>query len=328
MMRTTTGYFFMDKQKFSKLALSVPQQLDFLSKQGLIIEDPESAKEVLGVVSYYRLSGYSLPFKRPHTHNKESRQFQNDISFDKIWQLYQFDRELRLLVSDAVEKIEIAFRTALVNATCVKLNPFWYTERTHFRCEEHFDFIQKNIQTIIKSKQELFIQHYFKKYGFPAYPPLWMMIETFSFGACSKLFKNIKSKSLRQEIANYMDTHTTILESWLMTLSYTRNLCAHHARLWNRWFVNPPIIPKYEPLKKYFLTTTNFKFHVIAYIIQRLLEKVSPKSHWKQKLFALFEKYEEFPGEPMGFQNEWRNDPFWNLNGNARKTETMIFQAA
>ncbi len=312
-MRTTTGYFFMAKQKYDKPALSIEQQVKFLSKQGLVINEYESVRQVLSVVSYYRLSGYLLPFKHPHNQKNEPRQFQSNTTFDKIWRLYQFDRELRLLVSDAIEKIEVAFRTALVNVTTVKLDPFWYTELSHFRSSEHYDFIMKNIQATLKSKQELFIKHYFQKYNAPNYPPLWMMIETLSFGLCSKLFKNIRSKSLRQEIANYFGAHTTILESWLMTLSYTRNLCAHHARLWNRWFVNPPLIPKTEPLKEYFFTTTNYKFHIVAYTIQKLLEKISPKSNWKNKLFDLFEKYEEYPGEQMGFENDWRKDLFWDI---------------
>lgn len=302
----------MAKQRYVKPALTIPQQVDFLSKQGLVINDSDLARQVLRVVSYYRFSGYLLPFKLPHN-NKHPRQFQQGTTFEEVWQLYQFDRELRLLVSDAIEKIEVAFRTALVNVTSVEFNPFWYTERSYFRNEEPYILLMKNVHSILKEKQELFLQHYFNRYESPHYPPLWMMIETFSFGVCSKLFKNIKSMPTRREIANHLGQHNTIIESWLRTLSYTRNLCAHHARLWNRWFVNPPLLPKHEPLKEYFFTTTDYKFHTVAYVIQKLLMEIAPNSQWKQKLFELFEKYEHFPGEQIGFTKKWRIDPFWEI---------------
>jgi hypothetical protein len=82
---------------------------------------------------------------------------------------------------------------------------------------------------------------------------------------------------------------------------------------WNRWFVNPPLIPKYEPLRAHFFTKANYRFHLIAYILQRLLEKVSPKTDWSEKLFDLFKKYKNYPGIGMGFKSDWETDPFWEL---------------
>lgn len=311
-MRTTTGYFFMTKQKYTKPSLTIEQQIEFLTKQGLQIENHGLAQNVLSVVSYYRLSGYLLPFKLSHNHINP-RQFKENIAFEHVWQLYQFDRELRLLVSDAIEKIEVAFRTALVNVTSVAFDPFWYVERAYFKSDKPYQIVLDNVKEVIRNKQELFIQHYFKKYNTPEYPPIWMMVEALSFGICSKLFHNIKSIAIRNEIAAYLGQHTTVIESWIRTLTYTRNLCAHHSRLWNRWFVNPPLIPKHDLARSNFFTTENYRFHLIAYILQQLLEKIAPKSHWKEKLFDLFKKYENYPGIEMGFKSDWKTDPFWKL---------------
>lgn len=302
----------MGRQKYTKQALTVDQQIEFLSKQGLQIENPNLAYSVLSVVSYYRFSGYLLPFKLPHNSNSP-RRFKEHITFDHVWQLYQFDRELRLLVSDAIEKIEVAFRTALVNVTSVAFHPFWYVERSYFKRDKPYEVVLKNVKDVIRDKQELFIKHYLDKYDDPNYPPIWMMVEALSFGVCSKLFNNIKAITVRNEIATCLGQHTTVIESWLRTLTYTRNLCAHHSRLWNRWFVNPPLMPKHEPLRAYFFTTEDYRFHLIAYVLQRLLEKIAPKSHWKEKLFDLFKKYENYPGIEMGFKSDWETDPFWEL---------------
>ena len=235
------------------------------------------------------------------------------MCFDNIWQLYQFDRELRLLVIDAIEKIEVAFRAAISNITSLKLDPFWYADQTHHRQNGPYLVLMKNIKKIMHEKHETFLKHYIHTYKEPEYPPMWMIIETLSFGMCSKLFRNIKPIAVRQEICQTFKQHSTVIESWIQTLTYTRNICAHHARLWNRWLVNSPLIPKNDLAKKHLYTKENYKFNLVAYVIYRLLQEIAPKSPWRDKLYQLFEKYEQFPGPTMGFRNNWREDPFWEL---------------
>jgi len=315
-MRTTTGYFFMASKKYTKPALTIPQQIEFLISQGLRIDDRDLAAQALSAISYYRLSSYLLPFKLHHQ-NSSPRQFKANATFDQIWQLYQFDRELRLLVISAIEKIEIAFRAALTNVTSNRFHPFWYVERQYFKTNktkankkrDFFDDYYKTVKGISSSKQEVFIQHYHQKYDDPEFPPIWMMIEALSFGTCSKMFDNIQSKEVRNEIASFLGQHTTIIESWIRSLAYTRNLCAHHSRLWNRWFVIPPMIPKQAPIE--FDANGNYRFRLIAFVIDQLLEKIAPESNWKNNLFDLFHRNEHFSGIEMGYASNWRLDPFW-----------------
>ena len=98
------------------------------------------------------------------------------------------------------------------------------------------------------------------------------------------------------------------IESSLEPLRYTRNLCAHHSRLWNRWFV-------YTPKHLHDLGTLVSKpntFHIQAFLIDKLNEAISPGSKWKERLFHLFEKYSQYiPFELMGYQPDWKNDLFW-----------------
>ena len=314
-MRTTTGYFFMVNNKYSKPALTIEQQIKFLTSQGLQIPNPELARHVLSTVSYYRFSSYLLPFKLQHQ-NDSPRQFYKTATFEQVWQLYQFDRELRLLVADAIEKIEVAFRAALINVTSNRFHPFWYVERSYFRenktsKKSFFDDYLKTIKAISTNKQEVFIQHYHKKYKEPEFPPIWMMIEALSFGSCSKMFDNIQSKEIRNEIASVLGQHTTLIESWIISLAYTMNLCAHHSRLWNRWFVIPPLIPKNSLITSH--VEGNYRFQLIAFIIHELLKTISPESRWRQKLLELFEKNDQYPGMAMGFNVNWKVDPIWSL---------------
>jgi abortive infection bacteriophage resistance protein len=310
-MRTTAGCLFMRKEKYRKPRLSIDEQIQLLAEQGLKIESLQDAQHVIKVVGYYRFSGYLHPFKSPHQNNSR-RNFQCGITFDTIWQLYQFDRELRLLVSDAIEKIEVAFRASISDVTSKELGLFWYADSKFCRNQSlHLNFMRK-IDSQLKHPEEVFIQHYLEKYNDPKFPPVWMMIESLSFGTCSKLFSNIQSIAIRNMISEIFQQHTTIIESWMKVIVSVRNICAHHSRLWNRWLVEAPIVPKNEPLHGYLLNH-NRKFIVCAYILTKLLQPVAPQNHWKNNLYDLFDKYNQFPGLTMGFSKEWQKDPFWEL---------------
>lgn len=94
---------------FDKAAIPVDAQLDLLAKRGLSIQDRERAKKFLEVVSYFRLSAYMRPFQ---THGHA---FVAGARFQQVTQLYVFDQRLRLLVMEAIERVEVAMRALLGN---------------------------------------------------------------------------------------------------------------------------------------------------------------------------------------------------------------------
>ena len=109
---------------FSKPATSVPDQIALLKNRGLIIEDSQVAEHYLLHVGYYRLAGYWQIFQNDrinHTFNK-------DATIEGVIDLYNFDRELRLLLLDAIERIEVSFRALLSNIMCCRYGPVWYAE--------------------------------------------------------------------------------------------------------------------------------------------------------------------------------------------------------
>jgi abortive infection bacteriophage resistance protein len=98
---------FWGRMKFTKPALSFEAQAQLLASRGLLITDLVSATAFLMHVNYYRLAGYVLPFEIDHA----SHQIRPGTRFEQVAELYLFDRELRLLVLDAIEKIEVSVRT-------------------------------------------------------------------------------------------------------------------------------------------------------------------------------------------------------------------------
>jgi len=321
-MRTKAGYLFMEQQKrkFEKKSLSINEQLDLLIDRGLIIIDHNIAFHCLSTVGYYRLSAYFKPFLI--SNNGEKHQFKPKITFDQIWQIYVFDRELRLHVSDALERIEIALRAALSNVLSQRYGNLWYLSKKPF-CQKWLtkphnknkkkkfspsQYFIKEINEICDNKKEDFLSHYYKKYDEPPHPPSWMIMECLSFGKCTSLFRNLAELKDKKMISEVFSYHARVVESALEPLRYTRNLCAHHSRLWNRWFVYTP-----KNLNAFgnFNSEPN-SFHMQAFLINKLNEVISPDSKWKDRLFHLFEKYSDHvPFDLMGFQSDWRNDSFW-----------------
>lgn len=306
-----------DRKSFSKAAATIDEQVRILKQRNLVIADLDKAKHYLSTVSYYRLSGYFKPFQQT---NSSSHLFKPKTTFENIWSLYVFDRELRLLISDAIERIEVALRTALSNSMSLHYGNLWYLDDTPFSKhwlepkgrahESPYDFFKREINHICARQKEEFIKHYFSKYNNPPYPPAWMVMECLSFGKCTSLFRNLKKLEDKKAVCKVFDYHPRVIESCLEPLRYIRNICAHHARLWNRWFV---YIPK--EIKAFGNVPTKTRsFHEQALMIDRLHQSIAPHSSWKKRLHTLFENHEEsVPFEYMGFGDNWRKNPIWTI---------------
>ena len=101
------GFFSVPAKKYTKPALSIDQQIAQLQQRGMTFGDPKRATHYLRELNYYRLSGYWLRREADHA----THQFQPGTAFEDVLADYVFDRELKLLVLDAVERVEVSVRT-------------------------------------------------------------------------------------------------------------------------------------------------------------------------------------------------------------------------
>ena len=97
--------------KYTKQAISIPDQISKLKARGLRFGDEAKAANYLSNISFYRLRAYTYPFQ---DNNDPEHPFIKQVSFEEILRLYVFDRQMRLLLFNALEKIEIAFRTQII----------------------------------------------------------------------------------------------------------------------------------------------------------------------------------------------------------------------
>lgn len=318
-MRTPAGFLLpMNNQNnaFEKLPLSIDDQLDRLGSRGVIIQDRDVARHYLSYISYYRFCGYAIEFEGELVNGE--KQYRNSTTFEQILDCYVFDRKLRLLVIDAIERIEIAIRAVMVNELALKYNDaHWYLNKSLFLPKfKHNDLIQsikKETQykaqdtSVQGKKREQFIKHYYDKYQIPELPAVWMVAEVLPLGSWSMIFANLVDRENQKIISKHFEINYIVMESWLHTLTYLRNLCAHHSKLWSRNFTLKPLIAsKYrDQLEK------NSRFSAQAAILKIFLDVISPGSEWAKHLRTLINDHLNIDIKKMGFKENWTNDPFW-----------------
>jgi abortive infection bacteriophage resistance protein len=291
--------------KYTKPPLSYHEQADLLQSRGLIISNTDYAVRLLERIGYYRLSAYGLPFQ------SQKDKFNDQTKIEDIERLYDFDRGLRNIYLTTVSRVEIPLRTRITYYLAHKFGPFGYLSGTNFsKYFNHTKWLSSVEEEIDRSK-ELFIQHFRQKYqkDSPGLP-IWMLTEVMSFGSLSLLFSGliINDQSI---ISKEFSIHPKVLKSWLHCLVYTRNICAHHARLWNRTLGIKPLIPRKVKEWQTPVLIDNDKVFSVFTIANCLLSKLSPGNDLRNRLMKLFDDYPYIDKSKMGFVTDWESHELW-----------------
>lgn len=298
----------MSRIEYNKPPLSYQQQIEQLKSRGLQIKNTDKAIHLLENISYYRLSGYWYPLLA----DKKNHIFKPESTIESAFNLYCFDRELRQLVLAEIEKIEVAVRAKISYVLSHQHGPFWFQNQSIFSDPiKHAETITKIDLEYHRSDEE-FIRAFKNKYS-NKLPPSWMMTEITSFGSMSQLYKNLKPGREKRDIANHFGLADSVFMTWLHSIVYLRNVCAHHTRLWNRAMSISPQIPK-SP-KKPWLSYTNIqnnKTYFILSMVAYLLQTVNPHHRFIQKFKALLSKYPNVDTKALGFPMGWKNELLWN----------------
>ncbi|MBK7882892.1 MAG: Abi family protein [Chitinophagaceae bacterium] len=297
----------MSKIPYNKLPVIYPDQLQQLKNRGLIVNNENKALHLLESISYYRLSGYWYPLLQ----DKKKHQFKPEANFDTAFSLYCFDRKLRQLVISELEKIEIGVRAKMIYVLSHQYGCFWFKDAHLFKDPvKHANTLGKIGEEYRRSDEE-FINAFRNKYSDPL-PPSWMIMEITSFGTLSILYKNLKPGREKRAIANYFGLADSVFETWLHSIVYLRNICAHHSRLWNRAMSIRPQIPQ-NPRKIWISNTNirNSRTYFILCMIKFLLQTVNPKTGFSSKLKSLLKEYPNVDTRAMAFPYDWEKEALW-----------------
>ena len=305
--------------KYTKPAITLADQLQRLKDRGLDIRDDASAIQSLENIGYYRLSGYSFAFKNP----PDRRTFKTGVSFDRIIRVYEFDRELRNLLMDAIDRIEISVRSRIVNATCQAWGSHWFMDAARFhRRFNHtqlLDTLERQLgityddvtlqRQLPASHPETFIEHYYTKYGDPYLPPFWMTGEVLTLGTLSRLYTGLDDASMKAALSAPFGVPAKVFGSWLHSLSHLRNTCAHHCRLWNRTFsISPKLAHKHQGIMN---APNRLEGHLV--VVADALDVTFPGHSFRPRFRQLLASYPEIDPVALGFAAGWEALPFWNL---------------
>jgi len=296
--------------KYGKLPFTPDQHVELLQSRGLVISNEERAKRYLNNVGYFRLTGYMYHLQR----NDGSHQFLDDVTFDDVILHYQFDKKLRVLVIEYLERIEVALRARLTDKFSVSHGFYWYTQYDLYDDKAVYNSINEEIKERFDDPQERFLKSFKYKYHSENLPPSNMAMEVLSLGKLSRLYKGLSNKVEKRAIAVEFNLPSTILSSWFIYLTNVRNICAHHSRLWNRKITaDRPTIPNRQQyrfngdLPEDFNTT----MYGIVSMIDRLLKNINTGNSFINKFIALIVKYPSINTGLMGFPIDWKKNSAW-----------------
>lgn len=284
--------------KYSKTWISVDDQIRLLTKdKGLECDSIDALRRALETVGYYRLSAYWFPYK---TTSDEGRTvFREGTTFDGIMRTYEFDRRLRLLMFDAVGKVEVFLRSRLAYFAAEEDGVFGYPESLKGKLAQEYSKAKKG---------EQYIKHFASTYGDEHdLPPYWMMVECSTMGTLELLYSKV-SPGTRTKVASALGIKVPVFKNWLSVLRVTRNACCHHSRVWNReWGVCPKI-----PNAWGWSAIPNNRTFAVLSMIYYLLGKTSGSAeHWRTELEKLLEEFQDIDPRKIGAAEYWRDAIPW-----------------
>jgi abortive infection bacteriophage resistance protein len=318
---------------YNKPHLTFEQQLALLKSRGLEVTDEKAALEYLRRLGYYRLSGYLYPFRANLQTSQEKNlkdqtqdTFLPGAKFQDAVLLYVFDKKLRLLILDAIERIEVALRVdiayllgkedpyAYANSNLLHGN-FTIKTDTQTGKTKHQEWLTKLEQLVLRSKEK-FVTHYKIKYGLPL--PIWVAIELWDFGLLSTFYQGMRVNDKLNIAEKYAIPDWRIMENWLRCLNYARNITAHHSRLWNKNLIDRPKLPRPDEMVSFNPLLGNAdvisRVYVVLCILAHFIGYISPRSSWQNRVIALIQSFPcaaSISLKDMGFPEDWRQHSFW-----------------
>lgn len=295
----------------AKPSRTIQEQIALLQSRDMQFKNVNNAPHFLSNISYYRLKGYWWEMQD----DKVNHHFKPESYFEDVIDLYNFDRHFRIIVFNAIERIEVALRTKISYFMSLSYGATWYLNPKLFINHKNYGrFVSKTFSDMHNSSEEFMVKHFNNHPD--EHPESWKSLEVLTLGTLSKLYQNIahqlpeKSK-IANEFGLYNQKH---LSSWLLSITVVRNIIAHHSRLWNRVIINKYDWPKNTPKPILSYVPDNYQRRKIFPLLTAIIymnDQISPGHHIREELFHLFNEFQNVKLSKMGFPKNWQNEPLW-----------------
>lgn len=300
------------KRPFEKQPRTLEEQILQLEQRGLIIHDPQRAKEFLAKVQYMRLRPYWHLFEE----NPEKHTFRKGTTFDDLTALYIRDQHLRLLVFEAIAHVEVALRSqwayqlALAHGTQAYLNA-----ALHHNPHYHRENLEQLLEEWDRAWEHDPVLRHFEETYQDEYPPIWLACEVISFGTLSRFFANLKDRALSESIASRLGLPHSYLKRVIKHLVVVRNIVAHHGRLWDRKITAFSLpLPEKRPFKlreAMLKALDQQRIYSTLAVLVYMGEHLGYREEWYPRLKALLEQYGTYLHQRMGFPHDWERLELW-----------------
>ena len=203
--------------------------IDYLSSKGVVIANKEDALKKIERYTYYSIvNSYKSIFK------DKNNNYINDVSFDEIYALFEFDKNLKNLMLKFCLEIETVIKSAMANqiSKVYGVKDYLNTSNWDNSIDDDIkEILFEKINNEIKKdyKVHTAVTHYIDKYGFV---PPFVLVKILTFGVASSYYGLLK-QSDRQAIAKYFKISDKLLKQILKNLTTIRNIAAHSDRLYN-----------------------------------------------------------------------------------------------
>ncbi len=149
----------MKELKKHSEAMSIDEQIENLLELGLKIDDIEYAKKILTDISYYRLiKAYSITLK-------EDGKYIDGAKFTDIIDLYNFNKELRILIFKLIEYIEVSLRANISNHLSLKYGSIDYKNLSNYdNPKSQVEVLNKLKKQIKRNSNSPFIKNFVENY--------------------------------------------------------------------------------------------------------------------------------------------------------------------
>jgi abortive infection bacteriophage resistance protein len=273
-----------------KTAKTYEEQIYILKSRGILVNDELAAIEVLKNVNYYNFTGYMYQFKDGSGYD--------NISFEKVYEIYKFDTEIKNMLSNYINEIEQKLKTRIAYeiANFYKDEPY-ILDRPDFFADssEYRKLITEFQRTVENNKNIPFVIHHQKKYSGKF--PIWVAIELFTLGNLAYLYKNMNSR-IKKNISRQFNVSPSTFLNWLSNLRVTRNFIAHNMRLYNTTWITSPVFERHQIT---FNTNRVFsQLKILSYL-------VNDKAFFVNELEKIVNKYSDnIDFKLIGFPEDWK----------------------
>lgn len=270
--------------------------VELIRSRGMNINNENYAVKKLSQVGYYRLSGFWFTSRYTETKEEHSKQisyfidkFLPNTCFNEIYKLYLFDKKLRLLLLDIIERLEVNIRSVLAHELG-RIKALSYLDESLINpkyLKNYKEIWLVKLKSEISKSKDDFISWHTKQ---DKEIPFWVIIEIWEFGTLSKYYSFLKG-GYQTKIAKKFGTNGNTFGKWLHEINLLRNLCAHHSRVWNKEF-NAIRLPSLNTEPKTSLRIWG-RILVLWYLVKHT---GSTNYKWLDKLYSLIK--EDFPNVP------------------------------